>query len=153
MKENTSTYIAYDACYEKIIDVLSILKQKLDASEGKIPVQEDGNFLVYSSKCLINLNESDEESDVSSMEQVSPEEWKEIYSSFSNDYILFLEIFNEEDESISLGFNIFDDSQSKAEVSDEVRINPKHWNSLIKTLQDYELLSEDEAKELQEEKI
>lgn len=153
MTENTNTYIAYDACYEKIIDVLSILKQKLDASEGKIPAQEDGDFLVYSSKCLVDLDESDEESNASSMEQVSPEEWKELYSSFSNDYMLFLEIFNEEDESISLGFNIFDDSESMAEVSDEVRINPKHWNSLIKTLQEYELISEDEAKELQEEKI
>lgn len=153
MTENTSTYIAYDACYEKIIDVLSILKQKLDASEGKIPAQEDGNFLVYSSKCLVDLDESDEESNASLMEQVSPEEWKDLYSSFSNDYMLFLEIFNEEDESISLGFNIFDDSESMAEVSDEVRVNPKHWNSLIKVLQEYALISEDEAKELEEKKI
>ena len=153
MTENTSTYITYDACYEKIIDVLSILKQKLDASEGKIPAQEDGDFLVYSSKCLVDLDESDEESNTSSMKQVSPEEWKELYSSFSNDYMLFLEIFNEEDESISLGFNIFDDSESMAEVSDEVRVNPKHWNSVIKVLQEYELISEDEAKELEEKKI
>ena len=40
-----------------------------------------------------------------------------------------------------------------AEVSDEVRVNPKHWNSLIKVLQEYELISEDEAKELEEKKI